>query len=367
MARRKIIVKGKLERQLLKNKKCIFKFKILKLSTEKKPNKGLYAHYFSKLKHQFNLNKQALRYLRRYPSLFPVGKKGKVFAVNRAYLRFLAPKPYLYSLRRYWPIPPLRITLPVHYEIPVGEYGKICIKKRQEFSLLYPENCSPLKRKASIKLKNTPSSFFSKHFHRLVDFSYDLRDHLEDDLHYRDPSTSLSVDAYLVLHVQVKHNNIVCHLTNNTGHTMFQAKTGPSYGIKMSKVNIRSSLEIFLSSYAKDLLESVKTGQNKERILKCLNNDILFNIKAPRKYRKKIMSLCKSFIFKNTFLYEASGRDFGERQTFSNPSSLLDFKGAGVFINIVDNKAYNGCRVRSLVRKKRRSRGKVYKYKFTRR
>lgn len=171
--------------------------------------------------------------------------------------------------------------------------------------------------------------------------------------------------SYLVLHVKVVFNNVFCHLTDHCGRTIFPVKTGPSYGIKMSKINIKLNLERFLSAYTNDLIRNI-VGKNKGFI-----KNFLINITSPKKYRRRIIFSCKHFVIKKFVKAQLESRSIRSRVLKTN---LKEFSSVNNFIlnvgkqrrtpmaftNLVASKPFNGCRQIVLLRKKRM---KLFSYK----
>jgi hypothetical protein len=168
----------------------------------------------------------------------------------------------------------------------------------------------------------------------------------------------LARSSYLVLHIKVVFNNVFCHLTDNNGRTIFPVKTGPSYGIKMSKINIKLNLERFLSAYTHDLIKNI-AGKSKGPI-----KNFLLNITSPKKYRRRILFSCKNFVVKKFVKAQLESRSLKSKVLTTN---LRNFSSAKNFLlnvgrqrrtpmaytNLVDSKPFNGCRQIVLLRKKR--------------
>lgn len=125
---------------------------------------------------------------------------------------------------------------------------------------------------------------------------------------------------YYILHVTVKYNNIFCILTDNKKRTITRARSSGSFGMKISKKNVKHNLDFFIKQYRKLLVE--------KGII--LTNTIGIKLNCSRKHRKTLLKTIKS-----TFFTGLS----------SDKKSLI--------IDIKQGKPFNGCRGVKLRRKKR--------------
>lgn len=125
---------------------------------------------------------------------------------------------------------------------------------------------------------------------------------------------------YYILHITVKSNNIFCILTDNKKKTICRARNSGSFGMKISKKNVKHNLDFFIKQYKKLLIEKGIT----------LTNTMAIKLNCSRKHRKTLLKTAESLFF-----------------------SELNEKKSALLIDIKQGKPFNGCRGIKLRRKKR--------------